>query len=58
VTTAQEGGRLSVLRTGRLYPPGNTPGTHLLEAESKGFYVNEKSTNTSWDQTTSDLLTF
>ena len=26
VTTAQDGGRLSALRTGRFYPPGNTPG--------------------------------
>jgi len=29
VTTAQDGGRLSVLRTGRLYPLGNVPGTHF-----------------------------
>ena len=29
VTTAQDGGRLSALGTGRLYPPGNTPGTHF-----------------------------
>ena len=27
VTTAQDGGRLSALRTGRFLPPGNTPGT-------------------------------
>jgi len=29
VTAAQDGGRLSVLRTGRLYRPGNAPGTHF-----------------------------
>ena len=29
MTTAQDGGRLSALRTGRLDPPGNTPGTHF-----------------------------
>ena len=29
VTTAQDGGRLSALRTGRLLPPGNAPGTHF-----------------------------
>jgi len=29
MTTAQDGGRLSALCTGRLYPPGNTPGTHF-----------------------------
>jgi len=29
VTTAQDGGRFSALRTGRFLPPGNTPGTHF-----------------------------
>jgi len=29
VTTAQDGGRLSALCTGRLLPPGNTPGTRF-----------------------------
>ena len=29
VTTEQDGGRLPALSTGRLYPPGNTPGTHF-----------------------------
>ena len=29
VTTAQDGGRLSALRTGCFLPPGNTPGTHF-----------------------------
>ena len=29
VTMAQDGGRLSVLRTGRFLPPGNAPGTHF-----------------------------
>jgi hypothetical protein len=31
VTTAQDGGRLSALSTGRLYPPGNVPGTHFFQ---------------------------
>ena len=29
VTTAQDGRRLSTLRTDRLYPPGNAPATHF-----------------------------
>jgi hypothetical protein len=29
VTTAQDGGRLSALRIGRLCSPGNAPGTHF-----------------------------
>ena len=29
VTTAQDGSRFPALRTGRLYPPGNNPGTHF-----------------------------
>jgi len=42
--------------------PGNTPGNHFCQRLSRpqghsaieGFYVNEKSTDTSWDRT-SDL---
>ena len=44
VTTAQDGGRLSTLRTGQLYPQ-----EMLLVVRSEGFYVNEKSNDTSWD---------
>ena len=62
VTTAQNGGRLSALRTGRLHPRKYSWYSFLLEAEStpgaivrsERFYVNEKFIYTSWDQT-SDL---
>jgi len=58
-TTAQDGGRLSALRTGRFYRQkmllllisvrGRVD--HRTIVRSEGFYVNEKSTDTSWDRT-------
>ena len=57
VTRAQDGGKVVSLTHWPPLPPENTPGIHSdprAIVRSEGFYVNEKSTDTSWDRT-SDL---
>ena len=59
MTTAQDGGRFSTPRTGRLYPQEillvriSVKGWVEARAivRSDGFYINETSTDTSWDRT-------
>ena len=53
VTTAQDGGKVVSLAHRPPLPPGSTLGTHFCQRLSRphGFYVNENSTDSSWDRT-------
>ena len=58
MTTAQDGGKVVSPTHRPPLPPGNAPGTHFCQRLSRpqdhsaigSIYVNEKSTDTSWDR--------
>jgi len=56
VTTAQNASKVVSLTHRPPLPPGNIPGTHFWVdpraiVRSEGFYIHEKSSDTSWDRT-------